>query len=85
MWFLAQGVVLTKDNILKKKIWKGNPNCYFCGALETSDHLFFQCLIAKVIWEWWLSTSIKVIGHNHTITPRVTEPLIIFIKILIKD
>jgi hypothetical protein len=28
MWFLAQGVVLTKENMLKKN-WKGNPGCYF--------------------------------------------------------
>jgi hypothetical protein len=47
MWFLAQGVVLTKDYVEK---WKGDPDCYFCGALETNDHLFFQCPIAKVIW-----------------------------------
>jgi hypothetical protein len=27
-----------------------NLGCYFCGSLETVDHLFFLCPIAKVIW-----------------------------------
>jgi hypothetical protein len=49
VWLLAQGVVLTKDNMLKKN-WARDPGCYFCGSLETNDHLFFQCPIAKVVW-----------------------------------
>jgi hypothetical protein len=49
MWLLEQRVVLTKDNMLKRN-WYGNPDCYFCGAPESNDHLFFACPIAKVIW-----------------------------------
>jgi hypothetical protein len=52
MWLLAQGVVLTKGNMLSKN-WNGNPGCYFCGALETSDRLLFQCPIVKVVWGIW--------------------------------
>jgi hypothetical protein len=70
--------------MLKKKFGRGTLIVIFVVHWKQVT-IYFQCLIAKVIWEWWLSTSIKVIGHNHTITPRVTEPLIIFIKILIKD
>jgi hypothetical protein len=49
MWLLAQKVVLDKDNMLKRK-WQGSQDYYFCGAPETCDHLFFACLIPKVIW-----------------------------------
>jgi hypothetical protein len=49
MWLLEQRVGLTKDNMLKRN-WHVNPGCYFCGAPESNDHLFFTCPIAKVIW-----------------------------------
>jgi hypothetical protein len=48
MWLIAQKAILTKDNMVRKK-WKGNHGCYFCGSLETVDHLFFICPVAKVI------------------------------------
>jgi hypothetical protein len=35
---------------MKSKKWKGNPQCTLCGALETGDHLFFKCVLAKFIW-----------------------------------
>jgi hypothetical protein len=49
MWLLEQRDVLTKDNMVKRN-WHGNLDCYFCGAPESNDHLFFDCPIAKVIW-----------------------------------
>jgi hypothetical protein len=49
MWLLEQKVILTKDNMLKRK-WQGVPDCYFCGAPEDCDHQMFSCPIAKVIW-----------------------------------
>jgi hypothetical protein len=30
--------------------WKGNINCVVCGAVETTDHIFFECHIAKLVW-----------------------------------
>jgi hypothetical protein len=33
-----------------RRNWQGDPSCYFCIDLETVDHLFFECPIAKVIW-----------------------------------
>jgi hypothetical protein len=48
MWLVAQKAILTKDNMLRKN-WKGNPGCYFCGSLETVDHLLFSCPIAKMV------------------------------------
>jgi hypothetical protein len=30
--------------------WKGNKNCRTCNVLETTDHILFQCLLAKFVW-----------------------------------
>jgi hypothetical protein len=49
MLLMEQNVILTKDNLIRKK-WQGNPNCYMCGELESVDHLFFSCPVAKVTW-----------------------------------
>jgi hypothetical protein len=48
MWLLSNGVILTKDN-MKKRNWNGNPECHFCDSIESNDHLFFQCPIARVV------------------------------------
>jgi len=47
-WLLEKDAVLTKDNLIKRN-WLGNPSCIFCGQLETSKHLFFQCPVARCI------------------------------------
>lgn len=51
LWLLKQDKILTKSNLLQKG-WHGNPNCLFCGALETADHLFAQCPFTTAIWSW---------------------------------
>lgn len=28
----------------------GDPSCYFCPGVETTDHLFFMCPVAVVVW-----------------------------------
>jgi hypothetical protein len=50
LWYLKKGVVLTKDNLAKRK-WKGCTKCCFCGMLESIQHLFFDCPMAKLVWE----------------------------------
>jgi hypothetical protein len=50
MWMVAQKAILTKDNMIARD-WQGGPGCYFCGKLETVDHLLFSCPIAKVVWD----------------------------------
>jgi hypothetical protein len=47
MWLVEQNAILMKDNMIRKK-WQGSPNCYLCGELESIDHLFFNCPVAKV-------------------------------------
>lgn len=49
MWFLNSKVLLTKDNLQKRK-WVGCTKCCFCDAQETVEHLFISCPFAKLIW-----------------------------------
>ena len=39
-WYLRQGVILTKDNLVKRN-WYGSKKCVFCHHDETIKHLFF--------------------------------------------
>jgi hypothetical protein len=50
LWYLRKGVVLTKDNLVKRH-WKGCTKCCFCAEQETIQHLFFDCPIARLTWE----------------------------------
>ena len=49
MYYLKQGVILTKDN-LSRRNWGGNKTCCFCSKVETIHHLFFECFYAKFLW-----------------------------------
>jgi hypothetical protein len=48
-WYLKKGVVLTKDNLIKRN-WNGSKRCAFCSKDETIQHLFFDCHYASFIW-----------------------------------
>jgi hypothetical protein len=48
-WYLRRGVILTKDNLVKRN-WHGSTICVFCHHDETIKHLFFQCNFARSIW-----------------------------------
>jgi hypothetical protein len=49
MWQAFQDAVITRDNMRKRK-WPGSPLCSFCCAVETTNHLFFHCSVAKIAW-----------------------------------
>jgi hypothetical protein len=49
LWYLRNGVILTKDNIVKRQ-WKGCTSCCFCSVHETSQHLFLECPMARLMW-----------------------------------
>jgi hypothetical protein len=50
LWYLKNGVVLTKDNLVKRQ-WKGCIKCCFCTEQETIQHIFFDCPMARLMWE----------------------------------
>jgi len=49
MLYLKRGVILTKDNLVKRN-WHGNTCCCFCNFNESIQHLFFDCFYAKFLW-----------------------------------
>jgi len=49
LWYLKRGVILTKDNLLKRK-WKGDAKYNLCGLVENIQHLFFECRVARSVW-----------------------------------
>jgi len=48
LWYLHNGVTLTKDNLAKRN-WQGSLKCCSCSSLETIQHLFF-CYFSRFIW-----------------------------------
>jgi hypothetical protein len=46
LWFLANNNTLTRDN-LNKRFHVEDRTCLFCSELESVDHLFFKCVVAK--------------------------------------
>src|SRR4051812_28198619 len=50
-WYLRKGVILTKDNLVKRN-WHGSKQCVFCHQDETIRHLFFYCKFAHSIWSF---------------------------------
>ena len=49
MWFVHKQVILTKDNLIKRR-WVGSSRCCFCDHDETIQHLFLECPLAKLLW-----------------------------------
>lgn len=35
---------------LIRRGWRGNGRCCVCGIEETVDHIFFKCVLAKMVW-----------------------------------
>ena len=49
LWQLFQYAVLTRD-VMSRRNWTGNPRCSFCSEKKMSQHLFFLCPLARVVW-----------------------------------
>jgi hypothetical protein len=47
--FLANGKLLTRDNLNKCR-HLDDLTCLFCDEHESSAHLFFKCVVAKILW-----------------------------------
>jgi hypothetical protein len=46
---LAHGKLATIDNLNRKRMSKPEQYC-FCSEKESISHLFFECVIARVMW-----------------------------------
>uniref|UniRef100_A0A8I6Y2N0 Reverse transcriptase zinc-binding domain-containing protein n=1 Tax=Hordeum vulgare subsp. vulgare TaxID=112509 RepID=A0A8I6Y2N0_HORVV len=49
LWQFFQNSILTRDN-MRKIQWQGDPKCSFCNELESAQHLFFGCSVARIVW-----------------------------------
>jgi hypothetical protein len=50
LWLVINDKILSKEN-LRKKNWQGNINCEWCGCLETTSHIFYNCQVASFSWK----------------------------------
>lgn len=50
LWLLSKNKLLTRDNLAKRR-GVSDPTCLLCVESESINHLFFECCIAKLIWE----------------------------------
>jgi hypothetical protein len=49
LWLLVHNKNLTRDNLVKRQS-VDDLTCAFCNELETCNHLFFECVVAKAAW-----------------------------------
>jgi hypothetical protein len=49
LWLMANNKTLTRDNLAKRKNVE-DMTCLFCKENEFVHHLFFNCCVAKVMW-----------------------------------
>ena len=59
MWFLHKGVVLTNDNLIRRR-WVGSSTCCYCDQTETIKHLFLDCPLAKLFGALFTYHSILI-------------------------
>ena len=50
MWLVLKNNILTEDNLYKRGWRKGDKLCQFCDKEESIQHLFFECPVARLIW-----------------------------------
>jgi hypothetical protein len=58
LWLLTKNKNLTRDNLAKRQKVE-DKTCLFCEETETSQHLFFNCAVAKEMWR-----RISVVLHR---------------------
>jgi hypothetical protein len=46
----SQNKVMTRDNMRKSGIPKPQE-CSFCKEIESVKHLFFDCIVSKLMWD----------------------------------
>jgi hypothetical protein len=60
LWLLANNKVMTVDNLLRRGTAKP-LECQFCKENESVQHLFFNCVVAKYVWNLaFMFTGVKI-------------------------
>jgi hypothetical protein len=63
LWYLKKGVILTKDNLAKRKR-QGSVKYCFCSSDETIQHLFLDCHFASFVWNTIESPSLVLVIND---------------------
>jgi hypothetical protein len=50
LWLLANNKTLTRDNLGKRREVT-DKTCLFCVEHKSLSHLFYECCVARRIWE----------------------------------
>jgi hypothetical protein len=50
LWLLVNNKTLTRDNLVKRKN-VDDESCLFCNDKESIQHFFFDCCVAKCMWQ----------------------------------
>lgn len=61
-WLVSQNKIMTRDNLRKWDLVKP-LECVYCKEIESVYHLFFECIVAKLIWAE-VGTLFQVSVHN---------------------
>ena len=49
LWLISHNRLQTGAE-LKKRNWRGSAVCTICEKIETVNHIFFSCVLAKFVW-----------------------------------
>lgn len=61
LWLLSHNKLITRDNLVKRQ-HLDDLSCMFCCEKETSNHIFFECVLAQEIWNI-IYASTDMHGH----------------------
>ena len=63
LWLLSKNKLLTRDNVAKRRTVNDNT-CLLCSEKESINHLFFECCVAKLVWDYISELLGLRIGHD---------------------
>ena len=64
LWLVSYNKIMTRDNLRKRHIIKP-LDCVFCSSEKSIQHLFFYCVVAKIIWSLVRDHFKKDIGSDY--------------------
>ena len=51
LWLIYYNKSLTRDNLAKRR-QVDDMSCVFCSEPETIQHLFFDCIVGRHVWDF---------------------------------
>lgn len=63
LWLFSSNKIMARDN-LKKRNMNKPVECVFCAEHGSVQHLFFDCLVAKLVWQEVSSSPSRQVGTS---------------------